>query len=275
MNLKFVVNDYVLIWNLLFQASVSENIHRLKQKIWINYKVNYNKAFKDNNGILSDPKNFIPDDDTIYNIVMENKEYERIKKNTDKYRIKLLELWDSNKKETLKQLKDILRFDIGENKILVVNEKLDVVQMGPNNVVVWGKKLDSDNPTKTLVNLIHCIVKRKLKDYKPKYQDVVDAVVELAIINEYATRIMGVTNYLNGDNSLSFLKRQIYPYWLMYLGVKKEDMINYMNRDKIGFDTFKYTYESELKKLDLFGFIDFCITNQKYIVKIEQIEIYR
>ena len=273
MNLKFIVNDYVLIWNLLFQASISENIHRLKQKIWINYKVKYNIAFADNNKILSDPKNFIPDDDTIYNIVMENKEYERIRKNTDKYRVKLLELWDSNKKASLKELKDILRFDAGENKILVVSEKLDTVQKGPNNVVVWGKKIDSDNAIKTLVSLVHFIIKDQLKDYKPKYQDVVDAVVELAIINEYATRIMGTTNYLNGDNSLSFLKRQIYPYWLMYLGVKKEDMNKYMNRDRIGFDVEKYTYEGELKKLDLFGFIDFCITNQKYIVKIEQIEI--
>ena len=273
MNLKFVVNDYVLIWNLLFQASISENIHKLKQKIWINYKVKYNLAFKDNAKILADPKNFIPDDDTIYNIVMENKEYERIRKNADKYRIKLLEIWDSNKKESSKQLKDILRFDIGENNILVVNEKLDIEQMGPNNVVVWGKKIDTDNQLKAIVNLIYSIVKEKLKDYKPKYKDIVDAVVELAIINEYATRIMKITNYLSGDNSLSFLKRQIYPYWLMYLGVSKEEMVNYMNRDKIGFDISKYTYERELKKLDLYGFIDFCITNQKYIVKIEQIEI--
>ena len=63
MNLKFVVNDYVLIWNLLFQASISENIHKFKQKIWINYKNEYNKTFKDNLLILKDPKNFIPDDD--------------------------------------------------------------------------------------------------------------------------------------------------------------------------------------------------------------------
>lgn len=46
MNLKFVVNDYVLIWNLLFQASISENIHKFKQKIWINYKNEYNKPLK-------------------------------------------------------------------------------------------------------------------------------------------------------------------------------------------------------------------------------------
>ena len=73
MNLKFVVNDYVLIWNLLFQASISENLYNLKQKIWVNYKKQYNETFKDNLKILKDPKNFIPDDDTIYNIVNINR----------------------------------------------------------------------------------------------------------------------------------------------------------------------------------------------------------
>ena len=32
-NIKFVVNDYVLVWNLLFQASINERIHKLKQKL--------------------------------------------------------------------------------------------------------------------------------------------------------------------------------------------------------------------------------------------------
>ena len=47
MNLKFVVNDYVLIWNLLFQASISERIHTVKQKIWLNYQKEYNETFRD------------------------------------------------------------------------------------------------------------------------------------------------------------------------------------------------------------------------------------
>ena len=80
MNLKFLVNDYVLIWNLLFQASVSEKIHKLKQKLWVNYKIEYNNTYRDKDLILQDYKNFIPNDDIIYNIVMETKDYEKIKK---------------------------------------------------------------------------------------------------------------------------------------------------------------------------------------------------
>ena len=38
MDLKFVVNDYILIWNLLFGVSISESIYNLKQRLWKNYK---------------------------------------------------------------------------------------------------------------------------------------------------------------------------------------------------------------------------------------------
>ncbi len=278
MNLKFIVNDYVLIWNLLFQASISESLHTLKQKIWINYKKQYNDTFKDNIKILKDPKNFIPDDDTIYNIIMENKGYEKIKKDTEKFRVKLLEKWDENKKTAVKELKDILRFDIKQYNVLVVCEKLDIVdnEKVPDakvNTIVWGKRFDTNNPYNSIINLVFEIVKKELKDYQENYKDIVDAIIELAIINEFATRLTGITHYLSGDNTLKYLKRQIYPYWLMYLGVDKSEMTKYMTRDNIDYDVSKYTNEVQLKKLNLYEFIDFCIRNQKHIVKIDELEI--
>ncbi len=278
MNLKFVVNDYVLIWNLLFQASITESIHKLKQKIWINYKEEYNKTFKDNSLILKDPKNFIPNDDTIYNIVLESKDYEKIKKQTEKFRVKLLQKWDENKKVAVKELKDILRFDIRLYHILVVSDQLDtmdtsIVKGSRVNTIVLGKKIEDNNPTSNIINLVYQIVMKELKEYQKEYQDIVKAIVELAILNEFATRITGLTHYLTGDSTLKYLKRQIYPYWLMYLGVEKEKMMDYMMRDKIGFDIANYTYERQLKKLDLYAFIDFCIRNQKHIVKIDELEI--
>ena len=44
MNLNFIINDYILIWNVLFQASVSEPIYKLKQKLWDTYKEQYNNT---------------------------------------------------------------------------------------------------------------------------------------------------------------------------------------------------------------------------------------
>ena len=99
MNTKFIVNDYILIWNLLFGASISESVHKMKQKIWDTYKLEYNAMFKDKDEILKDYKNFIPDNDIIYNIVLESKEYEKIKKNVEKYRLEVMQVLDKNKKE--------------------------------------------------------------------------------------------------------------------------------------------------------------------------------
>ena len=159
MNLKFVVNDYVLIWNLLFQASISEKVHKLKQKLWINYKKEYNNTYRDKEVMLKDPKNFIPNDDTIYNIVLETKEYEKIKKDTERYRNQVLKIWDNNKKEIIKIIKSITRMEFKEYQILIVNDLLDVIDCMPIkdakiNTLVLGKKVTSDTTTKLLVELL-------------------------------------------------------------------------------------------------------------------------
>ena len=278
MNLKFVVNDYVLIWNLLFQASINEKVHKLKQKLWINYKKEYNNTYRDKELILKDTKNFIPNDDTIYNIVLETKEYEKIKRDTEKYRNEVLKIWDNNKKEATKIIKSITRLELKPYQILVVSEQLDIIDTttvkdAKINTVVLGKKVTSDTSMKLLVELVFQILKHEFKEYKAEYKEIVDAVVELAVLNEFPTRLTGRSHYLTGDPTLNYLKRQIYPYWLMYLGADKEDMLSFMMRDKIAFDVDKYAYEKELKKKDLLEFIDFCIRNQKYIVKINELEI--
>ena len=39
MELKFITNDYVLAWNLLFQPSYTTELNNIKQKLWDNYKI--------------------------------------------------------------------------------------------------------------------------------------------------------------------------------------------------------------------------------------------
>ena len=277
MNLKFVVNDYVVIWNLLFQSSISESIHQLKQKLWKNHKEEYNLTYKDNLVILKDPKNFIPNNDTIYNLILDNNGYEALKKSTEKYRVDMLKVWDERKKETTKILKDLLRFDIKVCHVLIVPPKLDIVDTTnvknkKVNTITWGKKIDTDK-TKTITELIYRIVLSEMKNYNEEYKDIVMAIIELAILNEFHTRLSGKSHYLTGDTSLNYLKRQIYPYWLMYMGVSRDDMLGFMMRDKIAFDLEKYTNERDLKSVDLYTFIDFCIKNQRHILKIEELEI--
>lgn len=278
MNLKFIVNDYILIWNLLFQASITESLHKLKQKIWLNYKKEYNATFHDNELILKDPKNFIPNDDTVYNIILETKEYEEIKKSTEKYRNNILKVWDDNKKKISEELNRILRFDIKSYQVLIVSDRLNVVDTktpkdSKINTIIFGKPLEKEQPIETIILLVYEIIKKEMKNYRVEYKEIVDAVLELAILSEFSTSVSDSKHYITEDSTLKYLKKQIYPYFLMYLGVAESDFQIYQNRDNIIFNTNNYNYERQLKKLDLFGFIDFCIERQKQIIKINEIEI--
>ncbi len=278
MNLNFVLNDYVLIWNLLFGASISSNIQCFKQKLWKNYRHSYNDLYKEEELILKDPKNYIPADDTIFDMVKASDIYKEIREDTEKYRLELLHTWDKIKKDLNKNLKEILRFDIKLYHVLVVDKKLDVIGMNiPKskrvNTITWGNRADSDNYTLAIINIIEHIVRKELATYKSEYKDIVDAIIELAIDNELTSRTLNKSVYLRGDSSLKYLKRQLYPYFLMYLGYSKEEILNRMMEDKIIFELDKYTFERGLATVDLKTFINFCIKNQKHILKIKELEI--
>lgn len=266
MNAKFIVNDYALIWTLLFQASISDSILRLKQKLWDTYKNEYNQTYKDKENILKDYKNFIPNDDTIYNIIIEDKNYEKIKKQAEKYRQEIMKLWDKHKKETTDLAENIIRMDLSEYTFFTVNKELSVMDHPLKGSMIIGKPIDQKNPMNIIYEILLFIVMNNIKKYQNEDNNIKKAIVELAILNEYATRVNDRSCYLSGNPELLTLKRYLYPYWLMYLGIKKEEFPTFMMRDKISFDVDRYAYEKELQKMTLEEFIDFCVRNKKYIL---------
>lgn len=277
-NLSFDLNDYLLIWNLLFQTSISNETQRLKEKLWKNYRHLYKALYKEEAKILKDPKNYIPDDDTIFDMVKATDVYKKIRKETEEYRLFLMHYYDEMKKTINNYFKDIIRFDIKMYHVLVINPRFNAVEMKTVksrkvNTISWGMMNDQNDGELAIISIISHTLRKELKDYETDYQEIVDGVVELAIGNELATRIKGKSYYLKGDNSLKFLKKQIYPYFLMYLGSNKDEMINYMARDNIIFDVDNYTFTRSLAASNLKEFISFCIENQKYILQIEELEI--
>ncbi|MDD6223656.1 MAG: hypothetical protein PUB18_01490 [bacterium] len=275
MKINFQTNDYLLTWNLLYGASISSKVHAFKQKLWITYKKQYTGCQKDKDEMLHDIKNYIPDDDILYNLIFETEIFEVLKSETEKHRNALLKIWDENKKEIQKNLKEILKWSLKEEyNVLVLHPKMDSILTSKTAVSIgWGFQKDLENPIKTITNIIFILLNNELRNFELEYKEIVQAVLELAIHNELYTRISGTSNYLQGEKTLTFLKRQIYPYWLMYLGCEKEDMPHYMMRDKIAFDIDDYIIEEELKKVNLQEFIKFCIKNQKHIVRINHLEI--
>lgn len=273
MNIKFIVNDYILIWNLLFRASISDTAHKLKQKIWINHKNEYNDTYKDKNLMLKDIKNYIPNDDTIYNIVLETKEYQKLKKETERYRLEVLKLWN---KKLNTDLNRILKKELQEYTVFIVSDRFDILEASRINeqlTLILGKKINKQESYKLIIDIVIAIVKNEIKSYEGINKWIADAIIELAIYNELSTNLTNNSHYFMGSSQLVYIKRQLYPYWLMYLGIEKKDMKEFMSRDKIVFDVDEYPYKEELKDYTLEEFIDFCISHKRYMIKEEKLEL--
>lgn len=274
MKLIFSTNDYLLIWNLLYGSSFSENVHTFKQRLYQTHKNHYKSLEKDKDEMLLDIKNFIPDDDTLYNLVLESELFSNLKKETEEHRDKLFKIWDQYKKRVDSLLKSILKFPLKEEyHILVLHPMMDSILTAKNaNSIGWGRANDLKNPVDTMIHFLSYLIRQEIGDYNIEYREIVDAILEL-VLNELYTELTGTSNYLKGDKTLSYLKSQIYPYWLMYLGYEKEDFPRFMMRDKIVFEIEHYPVDKNIMKMNLFDFIDFCVRNQRRIVRIHQLEI--
>lgn len=280
MNLNFIVNKYLLMWNLLYQASVSEDIHKIKQKLWRDNKKEYSLLHKEKDIILNELDDYIPDDDLIYNILESSNEYKKIKQETNRYRLNLLEIWDSSRKLYTKELSKLLKYDLEKKyNVCVLHPTLDVVETNFDlDLIIIGKKIDSRDKDSFLSYLIYKILKNEFTTIKTDERDIITVMLELISLNELYTKISKESKYNIGKKELRTIKEKIYPYWLMYLGVSEEEFEKYMVRDNIFFNKNDYKYEKKLCNIDIFTFITFIINNKRVILNkksigVEQIEI--
>ena len=114
--------------------------------------------------------------------------------------------------------------------------------------------------------MITLIFKEKVHYKEEIDEDIKNAILELALENEVYTRIRE-SNYFKTSDELTSIKKELYPYFLMYLGINLEDTTPYMMRDNMAFDIEKYTNEIQLRNLDIFEFIDFVVRNKKLLIK--------
>lgn len=273
MNLEIEVNDYLLAWYLLYGASLSREIDKFKRTLYTKYKKEYNYCYKDRSEIVKYGKDFIPDNDILYNAVLTSTLFKSLKKETMKHKNNIARLWDNNKDEINKYIKDIIRMPFPKTvNVLIIHPRFEIAEyVHEYKSMVWGSEKDKYDVL-TLVLSIVCrgILKEEL-DYKNN-KEIINAILELAIINEIGKNINSSSNYELGDPVLKLIKRQIYPFWLMYLGyTDKERILNKMIEDKIGFDLDKYPLDKNIKKLNIKSFTEYCIKNSRNILKLNNI----
>lgn len=268
MNLNFSVNEYLLAWYLLYSASLSKEIDKFRKNLWNKYKKEYNFCYKDKEEIIKYGKDFIPDNDILYNEIFESDLYVSLKKETEKHKMHLEKLVLNDNKLITKATLSVLKMKLcDEYPIYVVHPRMEIIEYSKkNNAIIWGSDKDKYD---FLIILILTIVKGLFEDKYEDFKEIKNAIIELAVLNEINNQISNINTYNQGDKVLKIIKRQIYPFWLMYLGYDtKEDLLNRMIEDKIAFDASKYPIDKNMKKMSLDEFINFCIKNNKHILKL-------
>ena len=268
MNLEFCVNEYLLAWYLLYSASLSKDIDKFRIVLWNKYKKEYNFCYKDKQEIIKYGKDFIPDNDIIYNEIFESDLYISLKKETEKHKMHLVKLFNSDSKTLKKCVKEVLKLNLKDTyPVYVIHPRMECIEYNSQNAsIIWGSDKDKFD---ALTILILTIVKGMYEDHNNDYKEIISAIVELAVINEISKKLTNTETYDLGDKTLRIIKRQIYPFWLMYLGNDtKEDLLRKMIEDKIAFDIDHYPIDKNMKKMNLTEFINFCIKNNRHILKL-------
>lgn len=268
MNLNFYVNEYLLAWYLLYSASLSKEIDKFRKTLWSKYKKEYNFCYKDKQEIIKYGHDFIPDNDTLYNEIFKSDLYISLKKETEKHKMHLIKIFNNDSKLLKKYIKEVLKTKLNdEYPVYVIHPRMECIEFNrQNSSLIWGSDKDKFD---VLTILILTIVKGMYENYNNQYKEIVNAIIELAVVNEISKKITNTDTYDLGDPTLKIIKRQIYPFWLMYLGIDtKEALLNKMIEDKIVFDVENYPIDKNMKKMSLQEFIDFCIKNNRHILKL-------
>ena len=274
MKLEVMVNDYLLAWYILYGASLSKEIDKFKRNLFTKYKKEYNFCYKDRSEIMKYGKDFIPDNDILYNAVLTSSLFRSLKKETVKHCSNITKTWDSNETEINKHINNIIRMPFPKIvNVFVIHPRFEITEYVRDvKSLVWGSEKDKYD---VLTICLSLITKGILQDGNEAFKnnkEIVNSVIELSVVNEIGKSLSKNFNYDLGNPVLKIIKRQIYPFWLMYLGyVDKEKLLNKMIDDKIGFDIEKYPLDRSLKKMNLRSFCDYCIKNSRSILKLNNI----
>lgn len=278
MNINFIVNEYLLIWNLLYVNAIRESLSNLKSKIARTYSQEYKDLKQDKDLILEDYKNFIPDNDEIYNIVMLNSDFKDLYKIAHKNKQTITRAFDENYRLLNLFIRSNIRKKFKNYSVFIINKEfafLEIKNISSEDCsIVFGKDYSLNSPYEIVLDIFKVILENEIKNKEKDDNDdlIRKAIIEL-VLNELETKLTKVSAYHKGEASLINIKQKLYPYFLMYLGIKKEDMLECISRDKYDCNIEKLAYEKELINLNLEDFIDFCIRNKRYIVRMERVRI--
>lgn len=146
MNLEFEVNPKYLFYTALKQNVDMEGWVELEDKLWDKYRNGYDFLLGEfSKEIISDrPFSKVTASIKDMNQLMEEgvKEplFKKLLKETEEYRLWLLDEWEKHRDEVCKELKGILKIELPGDivRVLVISNRMGCGLHVSNHIIAWG-----------------------------------------------------------------------------------------------------------------------------------------
>ena len=183
-------------------------------------------------------------------------------------------MWEGNRETINGHINNVIRLAFPKTvSAYVIHPRFEITEYSSDlKCIVWGSEKDKYDVLTIFLSLITKGILIESNETFKNNKEILNSIVELSVVNEIGKSLSKSFNYDLGNPVLKIIKRQIYPYWLMYLGyTDKEKLLNKMIDDKIGFDIEKYPLDRSIKKMNLRTFTEYCIKNSRSILKLNNI----
>jgi len=241
MNLKFVINNELLLASLLFNdRKESKGLFvELKNKLWEKFNIPYRHFLKGNDYRFF----FVDPEEKLDNLRIEtlemikdgisSKEFNEILSDTCVYKDWLESEYSKNSQEVTKHLENIVNIELPTEvfTVFVVDPRVGGGNFLGNNQIFWGHTEDWKNYN--IVYLAH----EYLHGIIPS-GEVEHCAIELATDNELRIRLnnQGEYFYINGKGvGHSYLlekEKELLPYWEKHLSNKDSNIFDFIEDAK-------------------------------------------
>ncbi len=253
MKIKFIINPKFIAILLIARCEFNEKLLSIINDLKEDHLKEYEEIMSlSRYDYINNLKN------EFLKIFMATDYFKEYLKETEVYCNNIEEYWKSKEEYVNNFLKNILRISIDrEIKVYISHPFTCIGTSRGNDVIYWGHRIGQEDANYNIVYLVHEAL-HNILPYKEgmTYEQMENqhAIIELISDYELYSILSNESKIKEGHSLLEKSKLEVYPLWLDYLGLTKEEKM-----DRMKFDNLKNlrVFDNNLNNLNIYEFIDF------------------
>ncbi len=244
LNIEFKVDEDIIAREVIARSFMPNNF---ADYLWDKYRLSYMILQK---SPTSDDKAL---DKNIINELKQQDFFKNIIKQSEENCTRISNMWNKSCDKINSFLKKILKEEFGLNMTAyIISPKLKVGRNIHDNKFIWGHSDGLRDNSYDLVYLVH----ESLHSFFPR-NNLTHAIIENISDVELARYLNNSLDHYDYHPHTQSEHIKIYPFWNLYLGLTKQEILKRQEFDKIKYDIDIYEkYREEMSKLNITEFYE-------------------